>query len=72
MGVSFGVVARAAHHRVRPHGMRAAVRPIEEPGFGFGPAATRCAMARRYRPATDDRSVPIAAWTPPFRVVFVR
>jgi hypothetical protein len=49
-----------------------AAQTIDEPGYGFGPAATRCAMSRRYQPATDDRGLPIQAWTPPIRIHFVR
>lgn len=57
---------------VRADGSPQMVQTIEEPGFGFGPAATRCAMARRYKPATSDRGVPISGWTPPIRIRFVR
>jgi hypothetical protein len=58
--------------RVRVDGSPQAVQTIEEPGFGFGLAATKCAMTRRYQPATDDNGTPVHAWTPPFRIRFVR
>jgi hypothetical protein len=45
---------------------------LAEPGFGFGPAAIRCAMARTYEPATDDAGSAIDGWTPPIRIVFRR
>jgi hypothetical protein len=57
---------------VRVDGSPQVVQTLEEPGFGCGPAATRCAMARLYTPATDDQGVPIAGWTPPIHVRFVR
>jgi hypothetical protein len=53
-------------------GLPKAVQVLEEPGFGFGSAAARCAMARKYQPGTDDRGVPIASWTPPIRLRFLR
>jgi hypothetical protein len=58
--------------RVGPDGSPLAVQTLEEPGFGFGAAATRCAMARRYTPARDTNGTPFAEWTPPFNLKFVR
>jgi hypothetical protein len=57
---------------VKPDGSPQMVQTIEEPGFGFGPAATRCAMSRRYRPATDAQGAPVSGWTPPIRIRFLR
>jgi protein TonB len=57
---------------VRTSGQAELVQTLEEPGFGFGEEATRCAMSWRYAPATDTRGEPVRAWTPPFRVRFVR
>lgn len=57
---------------VRSDGSPQAVQTLDEPGYGFGTAATRCAMARKYTPGHDDRGKPIAAWTPPLHLRFVR
>ncbi|HKO50858.1 MAG TPA: energy transducer TonB [Polyangiaceae bacterium] len=48
------------------------VQTLKEPGFGFGAAATRCAMAREYEPGRDEFGVAVARWTPPIRLRFVR
>lgn len=45
---------------------------LRDPGHGFGPAAIRCAMGQRYRPALDSKGDPIAATTPPITVRFTR
>ena len=57
---------------VRSDGSPEQVQMIEEPGFGFGPAATLCAMSRTYVPATDEHGEPTTGWTPRIRVRFVR
>ena len=57
---------------VRPDGSPQLVQTLEEPGFGFGPAATRCAMARRYAPAMNEQGIAITAWTKPIRIKFLR
>lgn len=57
---------------VRADGSPELVQTIEEPGFGFGRAATRCAMTRRYVPARDIRGAAVRGWTAPFGVRFVR
>jgi hypothetical protein len=57
---------------VGPDGLPKAVQVLEQPGFGFGSAATRCAMARKYQAGTDDLGVPVASWTPPIRLRFLR
>ena len=46
-------------------------RIVDDPGNGFGPAALRCAMGRRYVPATDAQGVATVA-TAPIRVHFTR
>ena len=53
-------------------GLPKAVQVLEEPGFGFGSAAARCAMARKYQPGTDERGISVASWTPPIRLRFLR
>ena len=53
-------------------GLPKAVQLLEEPGFGFGSAAARCAMARKYQSGTDEQGIPIASWTPPIRLRFIR
>ena len=57
---------------VKADGSPELAQTLEEPGFGFGPVATSCAMARKYKPATDDRGYAIRAWTPPIRIRFIR
>jgi len=57
---------------VGPDGAPKLVQMLEEPGFGFGSAATRCAMARKFEPGSDERGVPVTAWTPPIRIRFLR
>ena len=57
---------------VRSDGSPQAVQTLQEPGFGFGAAATRCAMGRRYTPGHDARGLPAAAWTPPLHLRFIR
>jgi protein TonB len=53
-------------------GLPRAVQVLDEPGFGFGSAAARCAMTRKYRSGTDDRGVRVESWTPPIRIRFLR
>jgi hypothetical protein len=48
------------------------VQTLKEPGFGFGAAAERCAMAREYEPGRDALGVAVARWTPPIRLRFLR
>ena len=57
---------------VKADGSPQMAQTLEEPGFGFGAAAIRCAMARTYEPATDDNGNAIDGWTPPIRIVFRR
>jgi len=50
--------------------VRAAV--VEDPGYGFGDAALRCARRHRFVPALDASGRAIAATSPPIRVRFTR
>jgi len=45
---------------------------LQDPGFGFGPAARQCALATRFGAARDPAGAPIAALSPPIRVHFFR
>lgn len=45
---------------------------VNDPGFGFGAAATQCARRTRFTPARDDLGRPIRATSPPIRVRFTR
>jgi protein TonB len=48
------------------------VEVLQDPGFGFGPAARQCALATRFGAARDPVGDPIAALSPPIRVHFFR
>ncbi|HVY46541.1 MAG TPA: hypothetical protein VHB21_11710, partial [Minicystis sp.] len=43
-----------------------------DPGYGFGAAARRCALGRRYTPARDHEGRPVASLTAPINVRFLR
>ena len=45
---------------------------LQDPGFGFGPAARQCALATRFGAARNTVGDPIAALSPPIRVHFFR
>ncbi len=45
---------------------------VEDPGFGFGPAARQCALATRFGAARNVAGDPVAALSPPIRVHFHR
>jgi protein TonB len=45
---------------------------LQDPGFGFGPAARQCALATRFGAARNPAGDPIAALSPPIRVHFFR
>lgn len=47
-------------------------RLLEDPGHGFGAAATACAMARLYTPALNAEGNAVTGKTPPIRVRFAR
>lgn len=57
---------------VGANGSPQAVQTLEDPGMGFGTAATSCAMARRYAPARDEQGHAVSAWTAPISIRFVR
>ncbi len=57
--------------RIDAHGMLTHVAAVQDPGFGFGTAALRCAEQRRWRPAVDRSGAP-AASTIRVRVRFER
>jgi periplasmic protein TonB len=63
------VVIRVA---VRADGRAERVDLVEDPGFGFGPAARQCALATRFGAARNPAGDPIAALSPPIRVHFYR
>jgi periplasmic protein TonB len=48
------------------------VQVIDDPGHGFGRAASACAMKRMYSVARDKHGTPIAADTPPVLFRFTR
>ncbi|WP_437308877.1 energy transducer TonB [Sorangium sp. So ce388] len=48
------------------------VRVLSDPGHGFGQAAARCAMTKRFRPAQDEHGTPIVAWSPPITIHYTR
>jgi protein TonB len=47
-------------------------RIVDDPGFGFGPEAQRCAMSWRYVPAQDRDGRAVRGSTQPFAVQFDR
>ena len=63
------VVIRVA---VGSDGRAARVDILQDPGFGFGPAARQCALTTRFSAARDPAGDPIAALSPPIRVHFFR
>lgn len=57
---------------VGPDGSPKSVNIVEDPGYGFGRLARRCALSKKYEPSLDASGKPIAGATPPFRVRFQR
>jgi protein TonB len=57
---------------VRPDGTAESPEVLEDPGYGFGPAAAACALKTRFEPALDRQGRPIRAPSPPIRVRFTR
>jgi periplasmic protein TonB len=49
---------------VRPDGTALSATVTADPGHGFGPAARRCALAKRYNAALDRAGNPILSSTP--------
>lgn len=57
---------------VGPDGRVESARVVDDPGWGFGAAAVRCARSARFRPALDLQGRPVRASSPPIRVRFTR
>ena len=57
---------------VGPDGRAKSVTVLEDPGFGFGRAARRCAMQKSFSPGLDGNGNPTTSTTPPFGVRFRR
>jgi protein TonB len=53
-------------------GQPTSVRVLSDPGYGFGEAARRCALSRRYEPALDPDGNAVQSTTPPIIVRFKR
>lgn len=58
--------------RVAADGTPKECKLVVDPGYGFGAAAAKCAMAREFTPAQDAQGNPIEGMTPPIRVHFER
>lgn len=58
--------------RVSAQGTVEAVTLLDDPGNGFGAAATACARATRFAPAQSEEGQAVAATSPPIRVRFTR
>jgi len=54
------------------HGKVLRATTLSDPGFGFAPAAIRCAKRTRFIPARDTNGNRVPALSPPIRVRFVR
>jgi protein TonB len=57
---------------VRPDGSPQGVSVVQDPGSGFGRAARKCALGRKYQAGLDKDGSPTTANTPPIRVKFSR
>jgi hypothetical protein len=57
---------------VAPDGYPTDVFVLRDPGHGFGAAARRCAMLKKYIPGRDANGAPVAAETAPFRIHYLR
>jgi len=57
---------------VRQDGKVESVKILHDPGFGFGTAASACALAARFEPARDHAGRAIRAKSPPILVHFTR
>jgi protein TonB len=53
-------------------GTALSARIVDDPGFGFGEEAMRCAMSWRYVAARDRQGRPVRGSTLPFAVQFDR
>lgn len=57
---------------VGPDGSPQSVSVVQDPGYGFGRVAKRCAMRKRFEPGLDKWGRPSTRSTPPFNVRFTR
>jgi len=57
---------------VAPDGTVESATVLSDPGHGFGPAATSCALRTRFTPARDRDGRSIRAVSPPIVVRFTR
>lgn len=57
---------------VSPDGSPQSVSVVQDPGYGFGRVAKRCAMRKRFEPGLDKWGRPSTRSTPPFNVRFTR
>jgi protein TonB len=57
---------------VRPDGSVESAHVVQDPGFGFGAAAVRCALGTHFVPAENRQGQPVRAKSPPIRVRFTR
>ena len=57
---------------VAPDGTVESAAVLSDPGHGFGPAATSCALRTRFTPARDRNGRPVRAVSPPVVVRFMR
>lgn len=57
---------------VRAEGTVERVSVVDDPGYGFGAAATVCARRTRFTPARDGNGQSVRATSPPIRVRFTR
>jgi protein TonB len=57
---------------VRPDGSPQSVSVVQDPGAGFGRAARKCALGRRYVAGLDKDGQTTTTTTPPIRVKFSR
>lgn len=57
---------------VRTDGSARSVTVLQDPGYGFGAWARKCALRKTYQVAQDARGGPVEQTTPPFTVKFTR
>jgi protein TonB len=58
--------------RVDTTGAPLAAEVVDDPGSGFGAAASACALRRQYGPAHDRDGECMAAVSPPIEITFKR
>jgi protein TonB len=57
---------------VRTDGTARSVTVLQDPGYGFGTWARKCALRKTYQVAQDASGTPVEQTTPPFTVKFTR